>query len=208
MNTDSMVFVVDDDDSVRQGLDALLRSVDLPSKAFASANEFLLEPDPGCAACLVLDVRLPRASGFDVQEELRLRGRDIPIIFITGHGTIPMTVRAMKAGAVEFLTKPFSEDDLLEAIRRALLRDQSIRLRRLEVMAIKARFATLTPRERRVMALIVSGMLNKLAADELGTSEITVKVHRRRVMEKMQAKSLADLVRMAERMAVAEEALG
>ena len=194
-----MVYIVDDDESVRGALVNLLRSVSLLCKAFGSAQDFFAETEPEGPACLVLDVRLPHASGFDVQQVMAERGRDVPIIFITGHGTIPMTVRAMKAGAVEFLTKPFAEDELLEAIHRALERDRASGMHREALNELKARYDTLTPRERQVMALVVSGMLNKLAAAQLGTSEITVKVHRRQVMTKMRADSLPDLVRMAER---------
>lgn len=194
-----MVFIVDDDESMRGALESLLRSVSLPCKAFGSAQDFFAEPEPEGPACLVLDVRLPNASGFDVQQVMAERGRDVPIIFITGHGTIPMTVRAMKAGAVEFLTKPFADDELLEAIHRALERDRASGMHREALNELRSRYDTLTPRERQVMALVVSGMLNKLAAAQLGTSEITVKVHRRQVMTKMRADSLPDLVRMAER---------
>ena len=200
----SLVYVVDDDDTMRRAIATLLRSVAIASKAFASAQEFLDDLAPNGPCCLVLDVRLPRSSGFDVQEALSKRGCDIPIIFVTGHGTIPMTVRAMKAGAVEFLTKPFSEEELLDAVRRALERDAAALERRAELLGLQASYATLTNRERSVMRLVVSGQLNKQIAFELGTSEITIKVHRRHVMDKMQAASLADLVRMAERMEVAQ----
>jgi FixJ family two-component response regulator len=194
------VFVVDDDESMRHALAGLLRSVSLPCKAYASAHEFLQAPEPDGPACVVLDVQLPRSSGFDVQQAMVERGHGIPIIFITGHGTIPMTVRAMKAGAAEFLTKPFRDDDLLAAIRRALDHDRASRVHREALAELKARHDSLTPRERQVMVLVVSGLLNKVIAAQLGTSEITIKVHRRQVMTKMQAESLPDLVRMAERL--------
>ncbi|WPB58992.1 response regulator transcription factor [Xylophilus sp. GOD-11R] len=193
------VFVVDDDESMRSALCGLLRSVGIECRAFASAQAFLQQPDPTGAACLVLDLRLPELSGLDVQRILGDRGRGIPVIFITGHATIAMTVSAMKAGAVEFLTKPFAEADLLGAIQRALDADRASGLHREALAELRARYESLTPRERQVMALVVSGLLNKQAAARLGTSEITVKVHRRQVMSKMCAGSLPDLVRMAER---------
>lgn len=198
---DTLVFIVDDDASVREALRGLLRSVALPCKTFASAQEFLSEPEPAGPACLVLDMRLPGGSGFEVQQALSQRSRALPVIFMTGHGTIPMTVRAMKAGAVEFLTKPFAEQTLLDAIQRALDHDRAAGIHREVHDHLQARWLTLTPRERQVMALVVAGLLNKQAAAQLGTSEITVKVHRRQVMTKMQAASLPDLVRMAGRLA-------
>jgi len=197
------VFVVDDDESVRHALCSLLRSVSLHCVAFARADEFLEAPEPAGPACLVLDMRLPHTSGFDVQQALAERGRALPVIFVTGYGTIPMTVQAMKAGAVEFLTKPFAEATLLDAIRRALDTDRAAAAEQSQLQVLKARYQTLTPREREVMALVVSGLLNKQAAAQLGTSEITVKVHRRQVMTKMQADSLPDLVRMSARVAAA-----
>jgi FixJ family two-component response regulator len=197
-----VVFIVDDDPSLREALTDLFQSTGLAVKAFASADDFLKDPAPCGSACLLLDVRLPRASGFDVQRELAEREINIPIIFITGHGTIPMSVRAMKAGAVEFLTKPFVEEDLLEAVRSALSRDESALRSRSELAELKRRYASLTPREREVMIRVAAGQLNKQVAFELGRSEITVKVHRRHIMEKMQARTLADLVRFVEKLAI------
>ncbi|MDH1209940.1 response regulator transcription factor [Pseudomonas chengduensis] len=198
--TDPIVFVVDDDLSVREALSSLIRSVGLRVETFASAQDFLRHQRPDATACLVLDVRMPGLSGLDLQRELAHAGERIPIIFITGHGDIPMSVRAMKAGAVEFLPKPFRDEDLLDAIREALERDQVARQQRAELAEIQDKYDTLTSREREVIVLIVKGMLNKQVAAELGITEITIKVHRRRILQKMKAKSLPALVRMVEKL--------
>jgi FixJ family two-component response regulator len=200
--TEGLVFVVDDDAPLRESLKNLIRSVGLRVEAFASAHEFMRTKRPDLAGCLVLDVRLPGLSGLDLQKRIAEAEMEIPIIFITGHGDIPMTVQAMKAGAVEFLTKPFRDQDLLDAIQRALERDRKARERRAEIEALRRRFDSLTPREREVMGLVVTGLLNKQVAGELGTSETTVKIHRHQVMEKMGAGSLVELVRMADRIGI------
>jgi FixJ family two-component response regulator len=194
---ESVVYVIDDDAGARTAIQSLLESVGLRAATFGSAQEFLASRRPDAPACLVLDVRLPGVSGLDFQRDLAARNIAIPIIFITGHGDIHMSVEAMKAGALEFLTKPFRGQALLDAIQKALERDRAARHEQSRVAQLHQRLATLTPREREVMQLVISGLLNKQIAGELGASERTVKIHRGQVMRKMQAESLPDLVRMA-----------
>lgn len=200
MTQASVVFVVDDDPSVRSSLKFLMSSVGLQVESFDSADALLQRNLPDAPSCLVLDVRLRGLSGLDFQRELAARNCHMPIIFITGHGDIPMSVAAMKAGAVEFLTKPFRDQDLLDAVRIALEKDRERRERRKEVRDLRERFSSLTPREQKVISMVVSGMLNKQIADRLGTVENTVKVHRSRAMEKMRAKSVAEVVKMIDKL--------
>jgi FixJ family two-component response regulator len=197
-----IVFVVDDDASVRESLKDLLESVGLHVEVFESADAFLANRQPDVASCLVLDVRLPGRSGLEFQAELTKAGISLPIIFITGHGDIPMSVRAMKSGAIEFLTKPFRDQDLLEAVRAAIDRDRARREQESSIATLKTRFASLTGREKEVIGYVSAGFLNKQIAAEMGISEVTVKVHRRNIMQKMNARSLAELVRMADLLSV------
>src|SRR6516164_1758727 len=205
---ESLVFVVDDDASVRQALTSLLQSVALRVEAFGSAADFLkkgrITNDIAAASCLILDIRLPGVSGLEFQAELAKAGIDLPIIFMSGYGDIPMTVRAMKAGAVEFLTKPFREQDLLNAVQLALQRDRDRRIQESAVLKMRSHFEALTLREQQVFSLVTTGLMNKQVAGELGVSEITAKVHRGNVMRKMGARSLADLVRMADALSIAQ----
>src|SRR5580692_298871 len=198
-----VVFVIDDDRMIREGMQSLIRSVGLRVETFASAQDFLMAKRPDAPACLILDVRMPGLSGLDLQHKLGDANIQIPIIFITGHGDIPMSVRAMKEGAYEFLTKPVRGQDLLDAVQKAIASDRVLRKERAEMSEIRARFDSLTPREKEVLDLVVAGLLNKQIADELGASELTIKTHRAHVMEKTHAESLAHLVRMAERLKAA-----
>jgi FixJ family two-component response regulator len=200
--TDAIVFVIDDDPSMRKALTNLFRSVGLRAEVFGSAREWLESKLPEVASCLVLDIRLPGPSGLDFQAELAKANIQIPIIFITGHGDIPMTVKAMKAGAVDFLTKPFRDQDMLDAVAVAIERDRTRRKEEKIVAELRAVFETLTTRERDVLALVASGLMNKQIAAEIGLAEITVKIHRGHLMRKMGARSLADLVRMAEMLGI------
>ena len=200
---EATIYVVDDDPLVRDGLDSLLRSVGYEVRAFASVEEFARHTRPQAPSCLVLDVRMPGPSGLDFQARLTAAGDAIPIIFLTGHGDVPMSVRAMKAGAVEFLLKPFREQDLLDAVAAGLARDRAARADAAFGAGLQERFATLSQRERDVMALVVTGLLNKQVAAELGVSEITVKVNRAQAMRKMKAATLPDLIRMADRLGLA-----
>jgi RNA polymerase sigma factor (sigma-70 family) len=205
MTATPLVFVVDDDASVRSSLKFLLSTVGLQAETFDSADSFFHKKRPDVPSCLVLDVRLPGVSGIDFQRELAAQNICIPIVFLTGHGDIPMSVRAMKAGAVEFLTKPFRDQDLLDAVHVALDRDRARREQETELTDIRRRFDSLTSREQEVVSMVVSGMLNKQIAAELGTAESTVKVQRSRAMEKMQAESLAHLIKMIQKLQLASE---
>jgi FixJ family two-component response regulator len=198
--SDAIVYVVDDDESVCRALSRLIRSVGLAAETFHSARAFLDHTPPDVAACLVLDVRLPGASGLDLQTALSQAGRDLPIVFITGHGDVPTTVRAMKGGAVDFLQKPFNDQELLDCVQRAITRSRAQRAERSERAELQRRLDTLTPREHEIMLHVVTGKLNKQIAGDLGIAEKTIKVHRARVMDKMRAGSVAELVRIAEKL--------
>jgi RNA polymerase sigma factor (sigma-70 family) len=202
----SIVFVVDDDPSIRRAIKRLIESVGLQVEVFGSAAEFRNSSHPDIVSCLILDIRLPGVSGLDFQRQLSEAKINLPIIFISAHGDVPMTVRAMKAGAIEFLTKPFRDQDLLDAVQVALQRDRARRQREGEIATLRERFESLSPREREVVDMVVSGMPNKQTAAKIGTSENTVKVHRSRAMEKMRAQSLADLVKMVERLKTPQQA--
>ena len=202
MKETQLVFVVDDDSSIREALSRLLRAVGIPAQTFSSGHEFLHSKKPDAPGCVILDVRLPGLSGLDLQKEMTERGIHLPIIFITAHGDILMSVQAMKRGAVEFLTKPFRDQDLLDAVRSAIQRDRKGRQERSELTELRTAMAQLTPREREVMSMVVAGLLNKQIGLRLGTSEKTVKIHRAHVMQKMHAESLADLVRMSQKLSM------
>jgi len=198
-SSDATVFIVDDDPLILDALKQLIKSVGLGTQTFSSAEEFLEQDLPETPSCLILDIRMPRLSGFDLQDELAKRGLTIPIIFVTGHGSVPLSVRAMKGGAVDFIQKPFEDQDLLDAIHHAIEKNRQTRMEQAEIKEIKRRVESLTPRENEVLVLAVAGMLNKQIAYDLGMSENTVKSHRARIMRKMKVASLAELVRLTER---------